>query len=104
MKIAYNITYVVNPRHVDQWRLWMMKDHLLRIMETGCFESYRMHKLIGLSDSDDPTYSVQLLAQNKADLDRYLSLYQEEHDRLLHRNFKDKLVEFRTTMVVVAEG
>lgn len=104
MKLAWNITYVIEPQYVDQWRHWMMKEHLPRLMSTGCFESYRLNKLIGLPDSEDPTYSVQLVALNRSDLLRYQNQHQEEYDRLLYQHFKDQVVEFRTTMVVVEEG
>ena len=104
MKIAYNITYVVDAKHVDTWRIWMTKQYLPKLMETGCFLSYKLHKLIGLPSTDDPTYSVQLVADDKSQLQLYQSKYEGEHINLLNNRFKNKLVEFRTTMVVVDEG
>lgn len=94
----------MDPQHVDRWRSWMTKNYLPRLMDTGCFLSYRLHKLIGLPDSDEPTYSVQLLAENKTMLERYQKEYESDHNQLLAQYFKDKLVEFRTIMMVVEEG
>lgn len=82
----------------------MTKNYLPGIMDTGCFLSYRLHKLIGLPGSDEPTYSVQLLAKNKNMLDRYQREHERNHEQLLSRHFKEKFVEFRTTMVVVDES
>ncbi len=94
----------MDPQHVDRWRNWMKKSYLPSVMDTGYFLSYRLHKLIGLPGSDEPTYSVQLLAKNKTMLERYQKEYESGHNQLLARHFKDKLVEFRTTMVVIDEG
>ena len=104
MKLAYNITYVVDPQHVDHWRLWMTREYLPKLMDTGCFLSYRLHKMIGLPNSDEPTYNVQLLVENKSMLNQYQQKYESDHNQFLHRQFKNKLVEFRSTMAVVEEG
>lgn len=104
MKIAYNITYIVDSRIVDQWRYWMINEYLPAVMKTGCFESYRLHKLVGLPDSDEPTYSVQLVAQKKARLLEYQKRYEREHLKMVSKKYRDALVEFRTTMVVINEG
>ena len=82
----------------------MKKKYLPMLMDTGCFLGYRLHKLIGLPDSDDPTYSVQFLVDNKSKLHQYQQKYESEHDQFLHRHFKDNLVEFRTTMVIIDEN
>ncbi|MBY5957770.1 DUF4286 family protein [Membranicola marinus] len=104
MKLAYNITYVVDPQYVDRWRIWMIKNYLPGIMETGCFLSYRLHKLVGLNSNEEPTYSVQLIAKNKIMLQRYQRNHESNYMRLLNHQFKEKYVEFRTTMVVVDES
>lgn len=73
-------------------------------MGTGCFLSYRLHKLIGLPGKDDPTYSLQLLTNGKSELEKYQSEFETDFIAYLNKNFKNKYVDFRTTMVVIDES
>ena len=82
----------------------MIRSYLPRLMASGCFESYRLHKLVGLPQEDAPTYAVQLMASSKKMLDQYLKIHEEEDQNLMLDQFGDKLVEFRTVMLVVDEG
>ena len=82
----------------------MVSEHLPAIMQSGCFLSYRLHKLIGLGHTDEPTYSLQFLVKDKNRLQKYQEAYEIDHNQHLYEHFRDKVVEFRTTMVVVDEG
>lgn len=104
MKVAYNITFVVEADLADDWRQWIKSTYLPKLMESDCFREYRFHKLIGLPKQESPTYSLQLIADNKINIKRYQDQFEVDHINLTSECFKDRVLEFRTLMVIIDVG
>ncbi|MEQ8470733.1 MAG: DUF4286 family protein [Marinoscillum sp.] len=95
--ILYNITVNVEEGVQNDWLTWMRNTHIPEVMKTGCFEDYKLLKLL----NDDPeavgtTYAIQYFATSMAVLNAYLN----EHAPLLRQKhidrYQNKCVSFRT--------
>lgn len=98
--IIYNVTVKIDINHHDEWLEWMRTKHIPDVMDTGCFEYHRIHKVL-VDDQDGVNYAIQYGCK---DMDR-LNEYQEKHAPELQKEhserYKDKFVAFRTLLEVV---
>ncbi|RYY38176.1 MAG: DUF4286 family protein [Chitinophagaceae bacterium] len=99
--IVYNVTIKVASDIAAAWLEWLRNEHAPQILETGCFESYRVHRLLEQDDSEGPTFSVQYQAASAAQYERYLSDFaprfrQESFDR-----WGNGFIAFRSVMEVI---
>ncbi len=98
----YNITIKIEKSIAESWLQWMIGEHIPDVMNTRCFVSQRVLRLLDVDESEGPTYAIQYTAASKADYNRYISLHAEG---LRQKNF-DKwgngFIAFRNVMKVVA--
>lgn len=96
--IVYNVTVKVDLEINDMWVLWMKKDHIPQVMDTGCFSQYKFYRIVENDQTDGITYAVQYFAETMSDY----FLYQNEHAPALQQVAKDvfpnKFVAFRTVL------
>jgi hypothetical protein len=98
--IIYNVTVILDESiHVD-WVNWMKNGHLQEVMNTNCFISSRVLKVLE-SPNDGVTYCVQYTAET---LEKY-RMYQADFAPALQAkfpaHFTNKFVVYRTIMEVV---
>ncbi|MCA6482608.1 MAG: DUF4286 family protein, partial [Chitinophagaceae bacterium] len=72
MQHLYNITTLVAHPIAKDWLRWMKEKHIPEIMCSGCFLEYRLLQLKEQDETEGLTYSLQLLAGNKEEYERYL--------------------------------
>lgn len=95
--ILYNVTIIIEESIHESWLSWMQNVHISQVMETGCFVSNRMLKVLD-SPNEGVTYCIQYVADS---LDKYND-YKEKYSAALQADFPeefaDKFVAFRTLM------
>ncbi|MCT8339533.1 DUF4286 family protein [Flavobacteriaceae bacterium TK19130] len=98
----YNVTINVDESVHDQWLLWMKKEHIPAMLDTGKFKKALMTKVQVEEEMGGITYSVQYRTDSKATLERY---YQEDADEMRSQSaaFEGKFVAFRTELEVICE-
>ena len=103
--ILYNVTSNILPEIHDEWLQWMQTVHVPDVMQTGYFTSFRLCKL-DKHDADDEelTYVFQYTANDREDLNRYITDHAPALREDVIKKFKDKFIAFRTIMEVVSEG
>lgn len=98
--IVYNVTVKIEMESHEEWLQWMRETHIPQVMETGCFLSYRMHKVL-VDDTDGVNYAIQYDCESMERLDDY----QKQHAPALQKDhgerYKDRFVAFRTLLEVV---
>ena len=99
--IIYNVTVKVDPSIAGRWLEWMVGEHIPRILETGCFTSYQLVRLLEVDDSDGPTYAIQYYALSKADYNRYVELHAAVLQKQSYEKWGDGFMAFRSLMQVV---
>ena len=96
--IVYNVTVKIDTALHDEWKRWMLDVHMPDVMNTGCFISSRMLKVLTDDEPDGVTYSIQYTCNS---MDRFLE-YEHRHASALRaehsRRYKDRFVAFRTLL------
>jgi len=95
--ILYNVTVNIESAVEKNWLEWMKSKHAAAVIETGCFDNYKIMKLL----NDDPeavggTYAVQYYTSDVARLNKYLDQYAEKLQKEALVKYPNKFVAFRT--------
>jgi len=99
--LIYNVTIKVSPHIATQWLQWMMEVHIPEVMATGCFQSYRVLRLLEIDDSEGPTYAVQYSAASRASYDEYISTHASTLREKTYEKWGNQFIAFRSVMEVV---
>lgn len=101
--IIYNVTINIDESVHEQWLNWMQTKHIQEMLNTGCFKSARLVKVLVEEEMGGVTYSVQYLAETKEALEDY----KQNHAPLLRNEgmnlFADKMLAFRTDLEIISE-
>ena len=103
-KLLYNVTIKVEHKSVDQWKKYMMENHILDMMNTGCFESFKLNKLKFLDEEEGITFAVQYITESQAKFDEYLNTHAKALQTDHHLKFGEKAMAFRTVMEIIHES
>jgi ABC-type Fe3+ transport system substrate-binding protein len=102
--LIYNVTTTIDLPYAEAWMQWLLKKHIGEVMATGCFENYRVNKLLNHDHPDAEIFTIQYTVKDMDTLIRY----QKDHAPTLQedpkRLFAGKYAAFRTVMEVKAEG
>ncbi len=101
--IIYNVTINIDESVHDQWLNWMQTKHIQDVLNTGCFTSARLVKVLVDEDMGGVTYSAQYFAPSREALEDY----KENHAPNLKDEgmalFADKMLTFRTDLEIISE-
>lgn len=98
--ILYSITINVDDSIHDEWVEWIQKEHIPEVMETGCFGTAEMFRIVSPEPEDGTTYCIQYMASDISDYERY----QIEHAAILQTKHKDKYGRNFTAVRTVMES
>jgi hypothetical protein len=101
MQHLYNITTLVVHPIAKDWLRWMKEKHIPEIMCSGCFLEYRLLQLKEQDETEGLTYSLQLLAGNKDEYERYLREFAPALREDARQPWGENALSFRTLMQVV---
>lgn len=73
--IVYQVTIEVDADIRKPWEQWMTKEHVPRVLGTGCFESFRMYFTVDPADSARHVYVLQFAARDMASYEEYRDRY-----------------------------
>lgn len=99
--IIYNVTIKVEQSIADAWLQWLLNEHIPDIMQTGCFSSHRVVRLLEVDESEGPTYAIQYHADSKADYNRYIEMHAVEMRQKSFDKWGNQFMAFRSVMQVV---
>ena len=89
-KVLYNVTVKVEHSVVKEWKEYMIQNHILDVMNTGCFLEFKLTQLKYLDETDGITFAIQYIAKNQDQLDKYQREFAMELQRDHQIKFKDK--------------
>jgi len=101
MSIVYNITTKVSHEIAPRWLLWMQEEHIPAILSTGHFSAHQLLQLLDQDDSEGPTYSLQLTAQNRSLYDTYVKECAPALREEAYRLWGNQFISFRSILEVV---
>ncbi len=99
--IVYNVTIKVSGAIANEWLEWMQQEHILDVIDTGCFTSAKLLRLLEVDDEEGPTYAAQYFAESKADYNRYIELHSENMRQKSFGKWGNKFIAFRSVMQTV---
>lgn len=99
--VLYNVTITIDRDIHQEWADWMKDEHIVNVMTTGMFISYRFSRLISHEQEDSETYTVQYLLKDMAHLNRYQAEFAPDLQREHRERFDGKFTVFRTLMEVI---
>jgi hypothetical protein len=98
--ILYNVTAILDEEIQTDWLHWMKQQHIPEVMDTACFVSYRVLKVLD-SPNEGVTYCIQYIADNIEDYNRYLMNFAPALRASFPERFSNKFVIYRTLMEFV---
>lgn len=101
--IIYNVTINIDESVHEQWLHWMQTKHIKEMLNTGCFKSARLVKVLVDEDMGGVTYSAQYFAENQAALDDYKNNHAPNLRSEGLQLFADKMLTFRTDLEIISE-
>lgn len=103
-KVIYNVTIKINEDIHQEWLQWMKNIHIPDVMNTGCFESFKVTKIVEDPDDQGIGFAIQYVAYSILTLEKYMATFakklQEEHSQ----RYAGQYVAFRTVLEVLQEG
>jgi hypothetical protein len=100
--IIYNVTVKVDRSVATDWLVWMQSEHIPAILETKCFNGYKLVQVLELDDSDGPTYAVQYFADTMDDYKNYINAHAAEMRKQATDKWGDSFVAFRSLLREIA--
>ena len=101
--IIYNVTIKVDTKIANDWLQWLLCEHVPHVMQSGCFSSYKVVRLLEVDDSEGPTYAIQYNAESKASYNRYIEIFAPEMRQKPIDKWGAQFIAFRSLMEVVEE-
>lgn len=99
--IIYNVTVNLNQAIAEKWILWLNKEHIPDIIQTGCFTHATILHLLEVDETDGPTFAVQYHAESKALYNRYIEKFAETMRKKAADKWGNQFIAFRSVMQVV---
>ncbi len=101
--IIYNVTIKVDASIANAWLQWLFDEHIPDVLQTGCFSSHKVVRLLEVDDTEGPTYAIQYSAGSKADYNRYIQLYAPEMRQRSNDKWGNRFIAFRSVMQEVTK-
>jgi hypothetical protein len=98
--LLFNVTVIIEDATAENWLQWMKDSHIPLTMETDCFVSYRLLKIVD-SPNEGTSYCVQFIAENQEKYERFTHLHEQQFTADMYANYPNKLVTFSTLMEFV---
>jgi hypothetical protein len=99
--LIYNITTMVERDIAPLWLSWMQDQHIPRVMASGCFDGYKLVRLLETDETQGLTYAVQYHAPNLESYSRYIDHFAPGLQKEITRLWEGKSLSFPSLMEVV---
>lgn len=96
--ILYNVTVNIDSAVHDEWLTWMKEQHIPAVMQTGCFLSNNIYRLLTTEEGEGYTYSIQYTCDSMQSLQRYMEHFAPDLQKEHAERYKDKFVAFRSLL------
>lgn len=97
----YNVTIKVDHSISNEWKEWMISEHMPEVTATGCFVRSQLLKLHDVDETDGLTYAAQYYADSKADYNRYVEVHAGILREKAMKRWGNKFIAFRSLMELV---
>ncbi len=100
--IVYSVTVSIETEITEEWLTFMKTMHIPQVMDTGCFLSHRIQRLLDPpSEPGFDTFNMQYEVPSLMDLDRYRAEFAPAIQRDHEEKYKDRFVAFRSVLEIL---
>jgi len=96
--IVYNVTYKIRWSILKEWLLWQKEEHIVRHMDTGFFDDWRMFRLLDQDEEEGPTYIIQYFTTDLRRYEQFVIGFAPSLQRASWDKWGDRFIAFRTLM------
>ena len=100
--VLYNVTIILEESIQKEWLNWMQTTHIENVMNTGCFVSHRVLKVLD-SPNEGITYCVQYIADTMEKYNEYQQRFAAKLQSDFPEQFQNRFVTFRTVMEFISK-
>jgi hypothetical protein len=97
----YNVTIKLKESIHTDWLIWLKEEHIPDVLNTGCFSTVQVLRLLEIDDSEGPTYAIQYKTENNSNYQLYLDNYASALREKSYVKWGDQFIAFRSFMEVV---
>ena len=97
----YNVTIKVDAAIADAWLQWLKEEHIPEVMATGCFDEYKIVRLLEIDDSEGPIYAIQYYVLSKAIYNQYIMKYADTLRQKSKARWGQRFIAFRSLMQII---
>jgi hypothetical protein len=97
----YNVTSKVTWAIHDEWIVWMKEIHTKAVVDTGCFTSVTILRLLEVEEEEGPPYAIQYSAESKSLYNQYIEKFAPAFKQEIFNKWGDNFIAFRSLMQVV---
>jgi hypothetical protein len=98
----YNITFNVEECIEHEWKKYVKRIFIPKMLQTGSFQSALTSKIL-VEEMQGISYSIQFKSKNKEKLHKFINGKFNEILTEIHQKFSPKMVYFATEMLVIDE-
>lgn len=102
--LIYNVTSKVDARQHAAWLSWMERAYLPAVMESGTVEKYHLTRLLGIDDTDGPTYALLMTFKSRMVFDIYQQKHALGHQKAIKEKWGEAVLSFPSILDVVLKG
>lgn len=97
--IIYNVTVNIEETVMDEWLRYMKETHIPDVMNTGCFKSYSIQRVLSTQpDETGATFAVQYRCPDMETYETYQRKFASDLQRAHTGKFQGKFAAFRTLL------
>ncbi|MBI1317241.1 DUF4286 family protein [bacterium] len=100
--IIYNVTVNVDDAVREEWKTYMLTEHIPDVLETGLFVGYRFCRVM-VEEESGTTYSIQYQMKDLESYQLYEQLYAPKLRERHQERYGSKTVAFRTLLELIRE-
>ena len=99
--VVYNVTIKVQEVIKADWLRWITEVHVPEVLNTQCFVKATISRLTEIDDSEGPTFTIQYIAESKAQYNRYIELFANEMRQKSYDQWGNQFIAFRSVMHII---
>jgi len=99
--IIYSVTVSLAPEIENDWKEWMVSNHIPNVLNTDMFIEKRMTKVIEGAEEGVINYNIQYLCESMDKLDNYQKNFAPKLQKEHSEKFGEKFIAFRTILELI---
>jgi hypothetical protein len=96
--IIYSVTVTVEESIKDEWIDYMKNEHILDVMNSGCFNKFTFARVVGNAEGKENSFNIQYFCDSMKDMHKYQVQFAPALQKEHVEKFGEKALAFRTLL------